>query len=103
MKVGRKKNWVSQVAISCDKTTQNRSESIETVPQFNDNLMTQYNEGKGYKVYRTIKIFEFENTTSSDENRRQSVAITEEKGNQRVKQIIFTNQGNLPTKVNPFS
>ena len=53
--------------------------------------MTQYNEGKGYKVYRTIKIFEFENTTSSDENRRQSVAITEEKGNQRVKQIIFTN------------
>ena len=59
-----KKNWVSQVAISCDKTTQNRNESIETVPQFNGNLMIQYNEGKGYKGYRTINIFEFKNTKS---------------------------------------
>ena len=26
--------------------------------------MTQYNERKGYRVYRTTKIFEFENTKS---------------------------------------
>ena len=32
--------------------------------QFIDNLMKQYNEGKEYKVNRTIKIFEFENTRS---------------------------------------
>ena len=35
-----------------------------TVAQFNDNLMTQFNEGKEYKGIRTIKIFEFENMGS---------------------------------------
>ena len=35
---------------------------FETVPQFNDNLMTQFNEWKGYNGIRIIKIFQFENT-----------------------------------------
>ena len=34
----------------------------ETVPQFNNNLTTQFNEGKGYKGNGSIRIFEFENT-----------------------------------------
>ena len=36
----------------------------ETVTQFNDNLMAQFNEGRGHKRIRTLKIFEFENTRS---------------------------------------
>ena len=36
----------------------------ETVHQFNNNLITQFNQGKGYRGIRTIKIFEFENTIS---------------------------------------
>ena len=36
----------------------------ETVTQFNDNLVAQFNEGMGHKRIRTLKIFEFENTRS---------------------------------------
>ena len=35
-----------------------------TVAQFNDSLMTQFNEGKEYKGIRTIKISEFQNMGS---------------------------------------
>ena len=64
----------------------------ETVLQFNDNLMTQFNEGKGYERIRTIKISKFENA-------KNEVLITEKKGKQYVRQIIYTNQEYLPTKV----
>ena len=66
----------------------------ETVLQFNDNLMTQFNEGKGYEGIRTIKISKFENA-------KNEVLITEKKGKQYVRQIIYTNQEYLPTKVDP--
>ena len=36
----------------------------ETVTQFNDNLMAQFNEGMGHKRTGTLKTFEFENTRS---------------------------------------
>ena len=32
--------------------------TCETVPQFNDNLMTQFSEGKGYKGIKTIPVVE---------------------------------------------
>ena len=54
----------------------------ETVPQFH--------EGKGYQGIKMI--FEFENISDV-----KKIAITEKK----VKQIIYTNQGYLPTKVTP--
>ena len=66
----------------------------ETVLQFNDNLMTQFNEGKGYNGIRTIKVSKFENT-------KNDVLIIEKKGKQYVRKIIYTNQGYLPTKVDP--
>ena len=34
----------------------------ETMTQFNDNLSTQFNVGKGYQGIRTVITFEFENT-----------------------------------------
>ena len=36
----------------------------ETVSQFNDNLMSQFDEGKRCNRIRTFKIFELENTRS---------------------------------------
>ena len=36
----------------------------KTVPQFNGNLRTQFNEGKGYQGIRTVKTYELENTRS---------------------------------------
>ena len=36
----------------------------ETMSQFRDSLMAQYNEGKEHKLNRAIKIFDFENTRS---------------------------------------
>ena len=66
----------------------------ETVLQYNDSLMTQFNEGKGYNGIRTIKVSKFENT-------KNDVLIIEKKGKQYVRQIIYTNQGYLPTNVDP--
>ena len=85
-KLGEKKLGIIGSDI-VDKTTQNRNESIETVPQFNGNLMIQYNEGKGYKGYRTINIFEFKNTKSDI----KVLQLLKKKRNQHVKQIIYTN------------
>ena len=66
----------------------------ETVLQYNDSLMTQFNEGKGYNGIRKIKVSKFENT-------KNDVLIIEKKGKQYVRQIIYTNQGYLPTNVDP--
>ena len=38
---------------------------VETVPQFNDNLRIQFNEGNVYQEIKTVKTFEFENTRSN--------------------------------------
>ena len=38
--------------------------TCDTVPQFNDNLRTEFNEGKRYQGIRIIKIFEFENRSN---------------------------------------
>ena len=53
--------------------------------------MKQYNEGKEYKVNRTIKIFEFENTRSDV----KVVQSLRKKGNQYVKQIISRPTGRI--------
>ena len=39
--------------------------TCQAVPQRNDNVMNQINEGKGYGRIKTIIILEFENTTSN--------------------------------------
>ena len=59
--------------------------------------MIQFNEGKGCKGIRTIKITDLKNTRSF----WKSVAIIEKKGKQYVRQIIYINQGHLSTKVTP--
>ena len=53
-------------------------------------IVPQFHEGKGYQGIKMI--FEFENISDV-----KKIAITEKK----VKQIIYTNQGYLPTKVTP--
>ena len=62
----------------------------DTASQFNDNLMIQFNEGKGYERIRTIKIFF---SLKIQEATSKSVAVTEKKRKQYVKHIICTNQG----------
>ena len=49
--------------------------------------MTQFNERKGYKEVRTIKIVEFEQEATS-----KSVAVTEKKGKHYARHIIYTYQ-----------
>ena len=63
---------------------------FETVPQFNDNLMTQFNEWKGYKGIRIIKIFQFENTRTDVKEVLRSL---KKKGKGYVRQITYKNQG----------
>ena len=36
--------------------------SCETETKFNDSVMTQFNEGKGYRGIRAVKTLKFENT-----------------------------------------
>ena len=55
----------------------------EAVPKFN--------EGKGYEGIKTI--FEFENIRSHAKKCRDH--------REKVRQIIYTNQGHLPTKITP--
>ena len=52
---------------------------FETVPQFNDNLMTQFNEWKGYNGIRIIKIFQFENTRADVKEVLRSLKKKKEK------------------------
>ena len=69
----------------------------ESVSQLNDNLVTQFNEGMGYKRITIIKnvSLKIQKATS------RSVAVTQKKGKQYIRHIIYTNQGHLPTKVTP--
>ena len=62
------------------------------------NLMTQFDKGKGYERTRTIKTFEFENTTSNIKKSK-----TEKNGEKRetICQTYQTNQVHLPKKVTP--
>ena len=68
--------------------------TCETLSQFNDNLRTQFNEGKGYQGIRTFKTFEFKNIQVMPKN----VELTEKKEKQYARRIIYSNQGHLPTK-----
>ena len=56
--------------------------------------MTQYNEGKGYERIKTINSL----SLKIQEVTLKNVAITEKKGPQYVRQIIYINQKHLPTK-----
>ena len=61
----------------------------DTASQFNDNLMIQFNEGKGYKRIRTIKFFF---SLKIQEATSKSVAVTEKKEN-NMSNILY-----VPTK-----
>lgn len=63
--------------------------------------MTQFNEGKRYEGIRTIKITEFENTTSDVKIQQATskiFAITEkkEKSDKYVRKTKYTNHEHLP-------
>ena len=67
----------------------------ESVPQFNDNLMTQFN-GTPTKESEQLKLLSWKIQEATS-----NVAITETKEKQYTRQIIYTNQGHSPTKVTP--
>ena len=63
-----------------------------TVPQFNYNFLTQFNEEKGYQGITTkSSSFKIQEVMSN-------VAITEKTG-KHARQFIYANQWLLPTKV----
>ena len=55
-------------------------------------------KGRGTKELEELKSLSLKIQKTMSKN----VAITEKKGKQYVKQIIYTNQGHLPTKVTPL-
>ena len=67
----------------------------ETVPQFSDSLMTQFNKGKGWEQIRKKVGFL---SLKIQEATSKSVAITEKKGKHYVTRIIYTKRGHLLTK-----
>ena len=66
----------------------------ETVPQFNDNLKNRFNKEKGYKKLKQLKSF----SQKIQEATSKSVAITEKKGKQNARKMIYNNQEHSPTK-----
>ena len=61
------------------------------------NLMTQFNEGKGNKESEQLKSLSFKIQEATSKN----VPMTEKKGKQYARKIIYTNQENLAIKLIP--
>ena len=64
--------------------------TCETVPQFNGNLRTQFNEQKGHQRIRTIKTFQFEHARNDEEAKNT--------GSPRKKKYNMSDKSFIPIK-----